>query len=155
MKYFSFSKTMFFSNSKVFYVFKGPADTYFVKIISKYFLKRFFYFMCFACMCLCTPHVFSAHRDQKRVLGPLAFLLQNVGSVCVGAGNRTLLLCKSNKYSNCWASFPNILHFPILLQMEHLFIGTIDFLHIDFALWPCWIFLLFIHIIFFKEAFKK
>lgn len=49
-------------------------------------------FMCPACM----PTIY---RDQKRGLDTLELVLQRVVNQYVGAGNQTLVLCKSNKFS--------------------------------------------------------
>lgn len=51
--------------------------------------------MCMSlCEFMCTCE-YSAPRGQERVLGFLEMELQRVVSFCVGAGNWTLVLCKS------------------------------------------------------------
>lgn len=50
-------------------------------------------------MCVCVPYACSADRGQKRAGDPLALPLQMAVSSYVDAGNRTLVLWKSNECS--------------------------------------------------------
>jgi hypothetical protein len=51
---------------------------------------------CLCGVCMCTMYVFGAHGSQKRALEPLKLELWMVVDHCVGAGNQTWVLCKSN-----------------------------------------------------------
>lgn len=54
---------------------------------------------CFVCMHVCA-HVYSgALRGQKRVLNPRELEVLTIVSCYVGAGNQTLILCKSSQCS--------------------------------------------------------
>ena len=48
---------------------------------------------------LCTTCMSDVCGGQKRVSDPVELALQMVMSCPVGAGKKTLVLCKSNKYS--------------------------------------------------------
>jgi hypothetical protein len=44
-------------------------------------------YVCFACMCVCAPCVYSAHRGHQKMSDPLGLQLQMVVICHMGAGD--------------------------------------------------------------------
>lgn len=62
----------------------------------------------------------GACRGQKRASDPLELKLRMVVSHQVGAGNRTQVLCKSNKCSKLLIHLSNCRSYPLLLRTGSL-----------------------------------